>query len=236
MKLLFLSIFALLVSVTAFSQAKAIEVIYTKAYKNFRDTSHTAAQPLKSLKYSLYCNPVASRFERISTVLSRSDEFIQFIYPGSGKGIYYKNTKDKKKLHQTRFMDSTFLIEENYNQYKWKLKNEKKEILGYECHKAVGSYEEYSYITKEAKTIRVAVWYAPGIPFAFGPVGYDGLPGLVLASYRGNFYFIATDIRFSDKEKKITLPDKGKSVTRKEFNNAIYEIYKKHTIRKKPQH
>ena len=34
-------------------------------------------------------------------------------------------------------MDRTFLIEENYNLYKWELKNKKKWTLNYEGNKAV---------------------------------------------------------------------------------------------------
>ena len=100
----------------------------------------------------------------------------------------------------------------------------------------MGSYREYSHILKRVVTISVTVWYASGIAFPFGPSGYDGLPGLVLEAFGGSFYFIATKITFSLKETMVLPPNKGKKVSRKEFNKAIYKMYNKHTTRKKPKH
>ncbi|MEM9687417.1 MAG: GLPGLI family protein, partial [Bacteroidota bacterium] len=237
MKILFLSVFTLFISVISLAQGNSIEVIYAKAYKNLKDTSDIPPRSLKNLKYSLQCSPTASRFEQLHSTMTSGDktmrykayEFSRFLYRDSGYGIHYKNTAEKQKLLQTRFNDSTFLVKENYNQYKWVFKNEKKWVLGVECHKAVGSYQEYSTIFKKDITVSVTVWYAPSVPFPFGPSGYDGLPGLVLASERDTFYFIATSIRFCSKAAKITPPDTGKRLSRKEFNKMIYEMYRKHT-------
>ncbi len=245
MKLLFLSAFALLISLTACSQAKSIEVIYTRAYKNFKDSSDIAPRLMENHKYRLYCSPTASRFEKIrrtmigddNAILYKAEQFSGYLYRDSDYGIHYKNTEEQVKLYQAKFTDSLFLIEENYNQYKWEFKDEKKKILGYQCYKAEGSYQEYSHIFKRVVTISVTVWYAPGIPHPFGPSGYDGLPGLVLEAYRASFYFIASKITFRPEIiAVITPPDKGERVNRKEFHDAIYRIYKNYTTRKKPKH
>ena len=101
--------------------------------------------------------------------------------------------------------------------------------MGYECYKAQGSYREYNQLTKETKTIRATVWYVPEVPQPFGPAGYDGPPGLVLESHRGSFFFIATNIRFSDQEKEVTPPDKGKRVKHAAFNKEIYQMFMEQT-------
>ncbi|MEM9687746.1 MAG: GLPGLI family protein, partial [Bacteroidota bacterium] len=235
MKILFLSVFALFISVTS-AQDNAVEVIYKKGYKHL-DSSDTVSQLLKGVNYGLYATDTTSRFEQVSPILISSDAliqflsdaFLQFIYTGGGKSVYYTNTTQKIRLHQTQFMDSLFLIKEDHTPYQWELKDKKRWILGYECYKAVGRYREYSHISKAIMTRNVTVWYAPSIPFSFGPAGYDGLPGLVLASSDNNFHFTAIAIKFSDNAKKITPPDKGKRVNRKEFNKAIYEIFMKYT-------
>ena len=56
---------------------------------------------------------------------------------------------------------------------------------------------------------------------------YDGPPGLVLESHRGSFYFIATNIRFSDQEKEIAPPDTGKILKHAAFNREIYRMFMK---------
>ena len=237
MKVTFLSLFALLMSLTAYSQQKSIEVTYIKAYKNFKDTSDIVPRPLKNLEYRLYCSPVASRFEKISPIMTGNDnsiyykveQFSRFLYRDISSGIHYKNTQGKIKLHQTEFADSIFLIKENYNQYTWELKNDKKEILGFKCYKAEGSYREYSNIFKRLMNVRVTVWYAPNIPFPFGPSGYDGLPGLVLAADMGGFHYVATGITFCPDKAIIQPPNKGKKLNRKEYNKAIYKMYQQYT-------
>jgi len=240
LKVLFVSVFTLLLPESAFSQAKSVEVMYTRAYKNFRDTSDVAPRLLEEHKYLLSCSPAASRFEKISPVITDDGNVRRYevkVFYGnlqrdSDYAIHYRNTEKKTKLYQAKFMDSIFLVKEDYNQYKWEIKNEKKEILGFECYKAVGSYQEYSHIFKRLVTESTTVWYAPGIPLPFGPSGYDGLPGLVLEAYKASFYFIATEITFCPEEAIVSPPDKGKSVNRKEFNEAISRMYKNYTNRK----
>ncbi|MEM9687788.1 MAG: hypothetical protein AAF934_12855 [Bacteroidota bacterium] len=96
MKLLVASIFILFVSVIAFAQDKTVEVIYKKAYKHL-DSSDAAFHLLKGVNYGLYATDTASRFEKVSPILISSDTliqflsdaFLQFLYTGGGKGVYY---------------------------------------------------------------------------------------------------------------------------------------------------
>ena len=79
---------------------------------------------------------------------------------------------------------SYFHITEPYNKFNWQITGETKQIGQYTCRKATGTY------TKETTccgiiTIPVVAWFAPSLPFPFGPMGYDGLPGLVLEVTQG---------------------------------------------------
>ncbi|NIK73885.1 GLPGLI family protein [Thermonema lapsum] len=53
---------------------------------------------------------------------------------------------------------------------------EKRNISGVDCKKATGTFRGRQYV----------VWYAPSIPYAYGPWKLRGLPGLVLEAYEQN--------------------------------------------------
>jgi GLPGLI family protein len=50
---------------------------------------------------------------------------------------------------------------------------EKREILGFQCKKAVGTFRGRRYVA----------WYCPEIPVPYGPWKLYGLPGLILEAY-----------------------------------------------------
>ena len=74
------------------------------------------------------------------------------------------------------------------------------------------------------------VWFAPSLPYSFGPIGLDGLPGLVLeATFNGRIYYFATNIIFNDKSLlDIEKPKEGKYVTESEFKKIGLENYNKY--------
>ncbi|WP_438712837.1 GLPGLI family protein [Aquimarina muelleri] len=71
---------------------------------------------------------------------------------------------------ESRF-GQTFIVKSE--EIKWELINETKKIGKYNCYKA--KYKE------------IIAWYAPEIPLQFGPVGFGGLPGLIIHLEYGGF-------------------------------------------------
>ncbi|WP_111685219.1 GLPGLI family protein [Winogradskyella tangerina] len=73
----------------------------------------------------------------------------------------------------------------------------------------------------------VEAWYSPQIPVGHGPLEYWGLPGLILEVNAGNTTMLCTKIVMNPKEKlEIEAPDKGKEVTKSEYQETIVEKMK----------
>lgn len=72
------------------------------------------------------------------------------------------------------------------------------------------------------KEIVVTAWYTPQIPVNNGPGEYWGLPGLILEVSADRTTMLCTKIVLNpDDKEEIKKPEKGKEVTRKEYNDII---------------
>ncbi len=111
------------------------------------------------------------------------------------------------------------IIENIYSQKNWKITTETKKIDNYPCFKALYEYE-YLARDKKIKTRIITAWFAPSLPFSFGPKNYNGLPGLILELQDWDTTFLTTKIEISDIEIEINFP-KGKTVTHEEYDKKI---------------
>jgi GLPGLI family protein len=115
-----------------------------------------------------------------------------------------------------------FIVKNELNK-NWTLKNESKLIGAYKCFKAI---TEEVVITKET-TFRhpITAWYCPEIPFLYGPLGYGGLPGLILELQTKNGVYGVKKIQLSQTVIEIENLKKYKIIQREELNKLIEEIH-----------
>lgn len=184
---------------------------------------------LKQIDCELYFNQYSSMYKIKDKVAAEEDAMsynVASAIAGVGAGkVYYKNVETKTKLQQQESMGETFIINYPFEQYTWQISSDTKVIDGYQCYKATTYFEEYDHRRNKKLTFNPFVWFTPDLPFPFGPVGLDGLPGLVLeGSINGKMYFYATEIKMIDKKSKpflLRMPEKGKKVTPEEFSKII---------------
>ncbi len=200
-------------------QKNRIEVIYKKAYKNFKDISDNNPKYMDGLEYRLLIDGNKSIFHLIPSM--SLDKNRRFIGKGGGRGKYYKDLIEKVKLHQIEnlFSNKVFLIQNSFTGLNWEITKENKIISGFKCFKAI-AFEEYnSPKDGSIQNREVVVWFTPEIHAPFGPAGYDGLPGLVLEKSSGSFYYIASKINFNPDKEHFPLikPSTGRNITREEY-------------------
>lgn len=130
-------------------------------------------------------------------------------------GTFYSDFSPGKNIWQTEIFGNDYLI--NLPKVDWKIGSETKVINGYHCNKVEAIRISYGK-GKPIKT-KVIAWYASEIPINFGPVGYSGLPGIVVKLDIKDRSFILQKI--NEVENQNLLEPEGKEISLQTY----YELF-----------
>lgn len=161
-------------------------------------------------------------------------------------GDQYKNVKTNTQIQDQEFYGKRFLVKDELQPIEWIMGTETKQIGNYTCFKATASIPTdeltwYSFSwdklrkpappeTAEGETpsepeiamTEVEAWYSPQIPVAHGPSEYWGLPGLILEVSAGDTTMLCSKLVLNpDEVLKIEAPNKGKEITKKEYQATL---------------
>jgi GLPGLI family protein len=175
---------------------------------------------MDNIQFSLIFNKTESLFEEVASMVSdeKKDSYLQLLSRSmSFSGKLFTNIKTGLVLHQKTLTSDVFLIESNVKGIKWNLTNETKKIDNYTCYKATTVTTIES--VRGAVDLPVTAWYAPSIPFSFGPKNYAGLPGLILELEVNKLVFYAVKIELNKQSNAEIKPlTKGKRISEKEYH------------------
>lgn len=180
--------------------------------------------------------------EKIDAISGATDSWGKNFTPGE----QYKNIKTKELFQKQEFYGKQFLVKDKLLSIDWKMGTETKQIGKYMCFKATASipssdlsWYDFSWDSlrsnsadkksdsiksepKQVKMTDVVAWYSPQIPLSQGPLEYWGLPGLILEVNVGKTTILCSKIVMNPDEKdKIKAPEKGKIVTKTEYQEII---------------
>lgn len=165
----------------------------------------------ESIEYVLNIKEGRSSFETIRKMaISNNTNLLQSTQEDQ---TFYVDSEEY--IEVLKAFGGKILISEASNQRPWKLTKEKKKILGKQCYKATHEEE------KGDKKINIEAWFAPDLPYQFGPKGHHGLPGLILEiKYNNVLVYTVTKIDWNDS-LNIEKPSKGRTMSRQEFDSKI---------------
>lgn len=179
----------------------------------------------ESLEFELIFDSNQSIFQLVDKLDENTNEkdfrITKAIFGGNTK--YYKKNNTKEKKFNINQNGQLIDVMCDINEYNWEIiPNEIKVISGYKCYKAISSFErKHNGTIKE--TFKPYVWFTSQIPTSFGPVGLDGLPGLVLeGSFDGSKIYYATSIK--EVRTEIKKPEATKTLTFEEYCDLMYNI------------
>lgn len=177
-------------------------------HKRFQKMHELYAEGEKKLTFVLKVNNQTASFKMKPILESESKR--KQLGPGPyDKGIYFN--KDNRILQLNAFGELFLITKPKLN---WKIIKETKKIGEYKCYKAVTEIIVNNSVRKQL----ITAWFTPEIPIAFGPLGYDGLPGLILElEIHKKVYYVKKIMMNPIEEIKIEKPTKGIYVTEKEF-------------------
>ena len=195
---------------------EAISKKYPETKENKADVYITELENTK-IFLELKFNNTVSYFSKAN--LRKGDEFNlgeEGLSILIGYEELYYNLKDK-----LLFSDyGEFLIKTPSN-HNWNISSESNKIDNYLCYKA--TYTE-SYTARDGKTKErvITAWFCPELPYSFGPLEFNGLPGLILELEKNGNKVVAKSILLSDKTIELKIPNK-KTITKEEYDKKIKE-------------
>lgn len=178
------------------------------------DFKRKLALEINDMKYALRYNVEKSFFEEMPRV-----PHVEFMGKVASIVAYsdrpwHQDAKQKNSFRNKKIKDSMYIVTHKDRMEGWKLHNETKDIDGYTCYKATKHHVQY-YTEIE---FTIEAWYTPEIPVPYGPVGFGGLPGLILQLERSHVIFVADQVTLNPKGgiKPIKAVKPGRVITSKE--------------------
>lgn len=114
-----------------------------------------------------------------------------------------------------------YRYEENVQTPEWDITDEKMEILGYNCQKAVADYYGRKWIA----------WFTTDIPIQAGPWKLHGLPGLILKAMDEEKDYLFTCIELKNVEGTIDIPKRRYVKCAKEEYVSLLKEYETNWVK-----
>ncbi len=153
---------------------------------------------------------------------------VRIMIPGSND-VTYSDFQEQRKVEKKEVFAKEFVVEDSIRRLKWKIGNDSRKILGYDCRMATAQRIQPSRkVTMDngemkqeevMDTATIVAWFTDAIPGYGGPDVYQGqLPGTILEVdvNNGRSHFIALEVSKKVDAKEIKEP-KGKKITPQEF-------------------
>lgn len=134
--------------------------------------------------------------------------------------VVFKNFSTDQSISTKSVFENTYLIEDSLRNIEWKIKNETRNIAGFDCRRAE---------TIIMDSIYVIAFYTDRIISTSGPESFNGLPGMILGLVVPRLYttWFATKLQVAGvTSQDIIPPKKGKKINNKELLNDLQTAMK----------
>ncbi len=166
--------------------------------------SHSLAVKLEEMKKEMRNRQAA---------MGPNNASFSFSSPNMSNETLYIFPYDKKLFIVDRIGMSNYILPQDFPVIDWQIEGETKDIGGYTCQKATGTFGGRRY----------TAWFTAELPFPYGPWKLHGLPGLILEAEDSKkevmFHYAGFD-KQQDEPIEIILPKEAVTTTSKAFEKA----------------
>jgi len=187
------------------SQIKSGKITYerkTNLYKKFKNNGDVKEWLKEEDKnkldvFELYFNDSLSVFK------PQESDLVERMSWSTNKNSVYQNRKTNKRLTIKTIWGEQFLLDDTLRVSKWKITENKRNVCGYQCRKAILNVND---------TTRLYAWFCSELDATIGPESLGGLPGLILglATEDGGVIYFAKTIEIIKPPLEILIPKKTK--------------------------
>ena len=182
-----------------------------RQYALFKRMDDGAIKVAEQLEYELVFNGQQSRFEmREMMAVGSSDPFVR-VANAASQGTFFNDLEQEERFVQRDAFGQELLVQ--LHPLEWEITNEIATVRGFSCRKA----KTEKIVPGRDGIIRypVEAWFTTEIPLNFGPVGFAGLPGLIVELNLDNRKFYLKELK--EKENISIKEPTGKKIGTKEF-------------------
>lgn len=202
----------------SFSNAQKNQIIYkvdgVNRLKDNKPRAKALKEELDLMIFTLKFDQSMSSFEKNKTLYKNKHVHgVATILSGGRYSFFQTNGVKKESFIAREIGGRDYHVIKDY-MYGWELLNETKKIEGYTAFKAMLKIKN----RRTGGFIEYKAWYTPEIPYPYGPIGFGGLPGVILQLRKGNLaIFTAKSLVLNNKNIKVLTPKKGKRISAREY-------------------
>ena len=245
-------VFTIFIVAISFAQVKEGSIVYEKKmnmHRRITDEQMRAYIPeFRSSKHMLYFSDSISNYKPLVELESNEGGEGGRMIMTMGASMMgettdlFKNYSKATATNIIEFGSNTYNVTDSIKKQNWIFQNEAKNILGYNCKKAVfkqmqpvrkamrmsfgmGGDNETKKDTAASDTpkfkeIEIVAWYTNDIPCPLGPEEFGGLPGLALMVDidNGETVYAAIELKKEVSKKELKEPTKGKKITNEDLS------------------
>lgn len=165
----------------------------------------------EKMTYTMYVTNDHYLFQKTSFKNDGSNMLI-----GAVNNIFIDIHKDSIITEKT-IVNKSYVIRDIALSPRWKMTDEQKIINGKHCTKAIAR-----------GLLKVEAWFTTEIPFKYGPLGYYGLPGLIVELVTPSDVYSLKSFEYLHTPPVMKSPAKGIAVTEAEFDKIQDSYFAKY--------